>query len=163
MRLDRLGPPGRGRGCRPHDAEVAGGAVADLGLLISGPALTSNYHPLRARGVEWASVSADLRGSLATRGVAPKQQEGSPACFLSGISGGIPLSLGAWVPKNLARRNFGLLVSAGRCGSTGPGRPGGGAASGRPVQRRPAAASPDLGYLFSRPRLPPTITPCAPE
>src|SRR5260370_11163333 len=75
MRLDRLGPPGRGRGCRPHDAEVAGGAVADLGLFISGPALTSNYHPLRARGVEWASVSADLRGSLATRGVAPKQQK----------------------------------------------------------------------------------------
>src|SRR5258707_1001855 len=30
MLLGRLGPPGRGRGCRPHDAEVAGGAVADL-------------------------------------------------------------------------------------------------------------------------------------
>src|SRR5260370_6774827 len=108
MRFDRLGPHGRGRGCRPRDAEVAGGAVADLGLLISGPALTSNYHPLRARGVEWASVSADLRGSLATRGVGRQQQEGSRAWFLAGFSGGLPLSLGAWVPKNLARRNFGL-------------------------------------------------------
>src|SRR5674476_648979 len=30
MLLDRLGPPGR---CRPHDGEVAGGAVADLDLM----------------------------------------------------------------------------------------------------------------------------------
>ena len=37
MLLDRLGPPGRCSGCWPHDGEVAGGAVADLGLLISGP------------------------------------------------------------------------------------------------------------------------------
>src|SRR6266481_1330398 len=28
----------------------------------------------------------------------------APACFLSGISGWFSLSLGAWVPKNLARR-----------------------------------------------------------
>ena len=34
-RLDRLGPPGRC--CWPHDGEVAGGAVADLDLLISKP------------------------------------------------------------------------------------------------------------------------------
>jgi hypothetical protein len=34
------------------------------------------YYPLRARGVEWASVSAEPRGSLATRGVAPKQHGG---------------------------------------------------------------------------------------
>src|SRR6266849_2281795 len=31
-----------GRGCRPHDGEVAGGAVADLGLLISGPRDNTN-------------------------------------------------------------------------------------------------------------------------
>jgi hypothetical protein len=36
MRLDRLGPPGRCSGCWPHDGAVAGGAVADLDLLISG-------------------------------------------------------------------------------------------------------------------------------
>ena len=72
MLLDRLGPPGRCSGCWPHDGEVAGGAVADLGLLISGPRVNLSSHPLRARGVEGASVSAELRGSLATRGVAPK-------------------------------------------------------------------------------------------
>src|SRR6266851_2632246 len=63
-----------------------------------------------------AVVCPLLRGSSPTRGVAPKQQEGSRACSLSGISGWFSLSLyplGAWVPKNLARRNFGLLVSAG--------------------------------------------------
>jgi hypothetical protein len=32
--------------------------------------------------------------------------EGAPACFLSGISGWFSLSLGAWVPKNLARRSM---------------------------------------------------------
>src|SRR5713226_5425456 len=48
MLLDRLGPPGRGRGCRPHDGEVAGGAVADLVLLISGPRGNTNSH-LRPR------------------------------------------------------------------------------------------------------------------
>jgi hypothetical protein len=32
-----FGPPGRCSGCRPHDGEVAGGAVADLDLLISKP------------------------------------------------------------------------------------------------------------------------------
>src|ERR1039457_6988370 len=37
MLLDRLGPPGRCSGCRPHDGAVAGGAVADLDLMISGP------------------------------------------------------------------------------------------------------------------------------
>src|SRR5260370_19476196 len=108
MRLDRLGPPGRGRGCRPHDAEVAGGAVADLGLLISGPALTSNYHPLRARGVEWASVSADLRGSLATRGVAPKQIGRAHACTPVTLECRMPSSPCKKKQSNLAWRNFGL-------------------------------------------------------
>src|SRR5216684_669790 len=31
---------------------------------------------------------------------------GAPACFLSGISGWFSLSLGAWAPKNLARRKM---------------------------------------------------------
>src|SRR5664279_91542 len=38
------------------------------------------------------------------------------------FSGWFSLSLGAWVPKNLARRSFGLLVSPARCCSTGSGR-----------------------------------------
>jgi hypothetical protein len=42
MLLDRIGPPGR---CRPHDGEVAGGAVADLGLLISGPRVNHCSQP----------------------------------------------------------------------------------------------------------------------
>src|SRR5258706_10254790 len=38
---------------------------------------------------------------------------GAPACFLSGISGWFSLSLGAWVPKNLARRKmtYKLIIS----------------------------------------------------
>jgi hypothetical protein len=36
MLLDLLGPPGRCSGCWPHDGEVAGGAVADSFLVISG-------------------------------------------------------------------------------------------------------------------------------
>src|SRR5260370_22191017 len=81
---------------RSHDAEVAGGAVADLGLLISGPALTSNYHPLRARGVEWASVRSEEHTSelqshlnLVCRLLLAKK-------IISGISGAIPSSLVAW-------------------------------------------------------------------
>src|SRR5258706_16019007 len=36
---------------------------------------------------------------------------GAPACFLSGISGWFSLSLGAWVPKNLARRKTRRLLT----------------------------------------------------
>src|SRR6202795_1497481 len=39
-----------------------------------------------------------------------KTASGAPACFLSGISGWFSLSLGAWVPKKLARPS---MVSAG--------------------------------------------------
>jgi hypothetical protein len=52
MLLDRLGPPGRCSGCWPHDGEVAGGAVADLGLLIAIAGLSYridgfyHYYPL---------------------------------------------------------------------------------------------------------------------
>ena len=44
---------------------------------------------------------------------------GSGVLFHSGISGWFSLSLGAWVPKKLARRR---MVSAARCCSTGSGR-----------------------------------------
>src|SRR5260370_36969703 len=48
----------RGRGCRPHGAEVAGGAVADLVLLISGPRIILNSQAFRARGLgrAWGRV-----------------------------------------------------------------------------------------------------------
>src|SRR6202162_4755945 len=58
-------------------------------------------------------------GSLANERGRAKTASGAPACFLSGISGWFSLSLGAWVPKKLARRN---MVSAARCCSTGSGR-----------------------------------------
>src|SRR5674476_1018226 len=69
-----------------------------------------------------AVVCPLLRGSSATRGVAPKQHRGSGVLSLRHFSGWFSLSLGAWVPKNLARRSFGLLVSPARCCSTGSGR-----------------------------------------
>src|ERR1035437_6221590 len=47
---------------------------------------------------------------------------GSGVLSLRHFSGWFSLSLGAWVPKNLARRSFGLLVSPARCCSTGSGR-----------------------------------------
>ena len=82
-----------------------------------------------------------------------KKRRGAPACFLSGISGWFSLSLGAWLPKNLARRKMasaprrsqGALTSfvtlararafpefsvPARCCSTGSGRLGGAAAAG---------------------------------
>src|SRR5450759_3965656 len=80
-----------------------------------GPPRYPPLSPLRARGL--------LRGSSPTRWVAPKQHRGLRRAFSPAFrAGGIPLYLGAWVPKNLARRSFGLLVSAARCCSTGSGR-----------------------------------------
>src|SRR5713226_2509935 len=115
MLLDRLGPPGRGRGCRPHDGEVAGGAVADLVLLISGPRGNTNSH-LRPREALNGHRSARCYGVAWHReGSRQNSIGGSGVLSLRhfGLVLFIPLSLGAWVPKNLARRNFGLLVSAG--------------------------------------------------
>src|SRR5258708_5554707 len=69
MLLDRLGPPGRGRGCRPHDGEVAGGAVADLGLLISGPRFNINSHIRAREGADGQAVVCRLlRGRSPPRG-----------------------------------------------------------------------------------------------
>src|ERR1700676_2657412 len=45
-------------------------------------------------------------GSLANERGRAKTASGAPACFLSGISGWLSLSLGAWGPKKLARRNM---------------------------------------------------------
>src|ERR1035441_10443983 len=70
MLLDRLGPPGRCSGCWPHDGEVAGGAVADLGLLISGAALTLFLTLTRARALMARQWSARCYGVA-------RQREGS--------------------------------------------------------------------------------------
>src|SRR5674476_1238185 len=69
-----------------------------------------------------AVVCPLLRGSSATRGVAPKQHRGSGVLSLRHFSGWFSLSLGAWVPKNLAGAmlldrlgpaGFRFMVSAG--------------------------------------------------
>src|SRR5665647_2111491 len=100
------------------------------------PALTPFITLYAREGADGQAVVCPLlRGSSPTRWVAPKQHRGLRRAF--------PLSLGAWVPKNLARRSFGLLVSAARCCSTGSGRLGGAAAAGRTMERSPAR-SPQL-------------------
>src|ERR1700680_4311764 len=55
-----------------------------------------------------------------------KTASGARACFLSGISGWFSLSLGAWVPKKLARRRMQLwlMASAGPSASPRPDRNG---------------------------------------
>src|ERR1700692_3960363 len=95
MLLDRLGPPG----FRFIDFRA--------------PRLPY-LSPLRGReGADGQAVVCPLlRGSSPTRGVAPKRHRGAPACFLSGISGWFSLSLGAWVPKKLARRRMQLWLMA---------------------------------------------------
>src|SRR5258706_360758 len=91
MLLDRLGPPERCSGCRPHDGEVAGGAVADLVLLISFP--SRSRHTQLVSG--WSSV---VCSSYLARcyGVA-RQREGSRQ---NSIGGSGVLSL----------RHFGLVL-----------------------------------------------------
>src|SRR6202795_980176 len=79
MLLDRIGPPGRCSGGWPHDGEVAGGAVADLVLLISGPRVNLLCHPYAREGQ--AVVCPLLRGSSPTRWVAPKQHRGLRRAF----------------------------------------------------------------------------------
>src|SRR6266404_4670084 len=93
--------------------------------------LYSPLSPLRARAREGQAVVCPLlRGSSPTRWVAPKQHWGLGRAFSPAFrAGGIPL--GAGVPKNLARRSIGLLVSAARYCSTGSGRLGGAVAAGR--------------------------------
>ena len=138
MLLDRLGPPGRCSGCRPHDGKVAGGAVADLGLLISGPRLNLNYHPFARARARLARP-----GSAGCYGVA-RQREGSRQNRIGGC--GV-----------LSLRHFGLVLlirwrvgaegiwrgedrfRPARCCSTGSGRLGG---AGRTMERSLAAPSP---------------------
>src|SRR5450631_1285134 len=84
---------------------------------IGGPALTSFPHLNAREGADGQAVVCPLlRGSSPTRGVAPKQHRGLRRAFSPAFFGLVLfiliLSLGAWVPKKLARRN---MVSAARC------------------------------------------------
>src|SRR5450759_427509 len=111
MLLDRLGPPERCSGCWPHDGEVAGGGVADFGLVISGAALTLFLTLTRARALMARQWSARCYGVARQReGSRQNSIGGSGVLSLRHFSGWFSLSLGAWVPNNLARRR---MVSAG--------------------------------------------------
>ena len=74
-------------------------------------ALTSSISLTRARGPDRGL--AVVTGSLANAIGRAKTAWGARACFLSGFRARSRYPLGAWVPKNLARRNLGLLVSTG--------------------------------------------------
>src|SRR5664279_4281503 len=90
---------------------------------IGSPPRSPILSPLAREGADGHAVVCPLlRGSSPTRWVAPKQHRVSGVLSLRHFSGWFSLSLGAWVPKNLARRSFGLLVSPARCCSTGSGR-----------------------------------------
>ena len=65
-----------------------------------------------------AVVCPLLRGSSPTTGVAPKQHRGLGRAFSPAFRAG-SLSLGAWVPKNLPRRNLDIWFRPARCCSTG--------------------------------------------
>ena len=98
---------------RDRAAWRCGGGVVSI-YWFWPPALTSFVTLTRAREGQ-AVVCPLLRGRSPTRSVAPKPLRGLGRASLR-------LPCGAWVPKNLARRSFGLLVSAARCCSTGSGR-----------------------------------------
>jgi hypothetical protein len=70
--------------------EIAGGAVANLVLLISGPRVNLFHHPQRAReGADGQAVVCPLlRGSSPTRGVAPKQHRGLGRAFTPAFRAG---------------------------------------------------------------------------
>ena len=88
MLLDRIGPPGRGSGCWPHDGEVAGGAVADLDLMISGPRVNLSCHVYaRARALMARPWSARCYGVA-------RQRDGSRQNS-TGVSGVLPWRVGA--------------------------------------------------------------------
>src|ERR1700688_1802208 len=97
MLLDRIGPPGWCSGCWLHDVA---GPIATAGC--GGPALTPLVTLTRARARPW---------SARCYGVA-RQRDGSRQNSI-GVSGVLSLRhfglvlfihIGAWVPKNLARR-----------------------------------------------------------
>src|SRR5258706_604628 len=58
-----------------------------------------------------AAATLSATGSASPRPDRTRWLGGAPACFLSGISGWFSLSLGAWVPKNLARRKMAYALS----------------------------------------------------
>src|SRR5471032_1625286 len=74
---------------------------------IGFPRVNPTPHPYtRARALMARPWSARCYGVARQREGSRQNSIGAPACSLSGILGWFSLSLGAWVPKNLARRNM---------------------------------------------------------
>src|SRR5258707_130908 len=92
--LDRIGPPGRCSGGWPHDRNS---------WLM--PRVNPSHRPEERPGGK--QCRARWSGDDCQRDRSRQKAPGAPACLLSAISGWFSLSLyplGAWVPKNLARR-----------------------------------------------------------
>src|SRR6202051_4335041 len=69
---------------------------------------------------EAAAATLSGTGSASPRPDRTSWLRGAPACFLSGISGWFSLSLGAWGPKQLARRSLEVWLRRGRHPSLSP-------------------------------------------
>src|SRR6266705_2519531 len=83
--LDRIGPPGRCSGGWPHDRN------SWLMPRVKPPRVNPFYHPYaRARARPW---SARCYGVARQRDRSRQKAPGSPACFLSAISGWFSLSI----------------------------------------------------------------------
>src|SRR5437879_4015492 len=80
---------------------------------LSGPARCCSRRSGRLGGAAAAGGCRDALSYGVSFATTRSHQlaRGAPACFLSGISGWFSLSLGAWVPKNLARRKMAYALS----------------------------------------------------
>ena len=110
---------------RPARCCSTGSGRLDLDLMILGPRVNPPLpylFTLAREGADGQAVVCPLlRGSSPTRGVAPKQHRGLGRAFTPHF-GWFSLSLGAWVPKNLPRRNLEIWFRPARCCLTGSGR-----------------------------------------
>src|ERR1019366_800454 len=150
MLLDRLGPPGRGSGCRPHDGEVAGGAVADLDLMISGPRVNPFSSPsTRARALMARQWSARCYGVA-------RQREGSRQNSIGG-SGVLSLRhFSGWPWRVGAEESGAAKYGFGGCDAARPARAAWRCSGCRPYDGEVAGgAVADLDLMISGPRVNP--------
>src|SRR5271170_451015 len=120
MLRDRLGPPGRCRGCWPHDGAVAGGAVAELRFIdFRVPAITLLLTLYAREGAAGQAVVCPLlRGSSPTRAVAPKQHGGLRRAFSPAFRAGSLDPLGRVGAEQAGAAKIGF----GRRGAARPAR-----------------------------------------
>src|SRR5436190_231870 len=97
MLLDRIGPPGRCSGGWPHDRN------SWLMPRVNPPRVNLFYHPYaRARARQW---SARCYGVARQRDGSRHNAAAVSGMFSLSLHDALPIfHIGAWVPKNLARR-----------------------------------------------------------